>query len=129
MGNVYFQRNTVFRFLIAVPQGSWTIFHEPNNPTPWIGIEWHRNPTDSTADIKYTNIDPNSDENGGYIFYGTTSDSIYNAFYEIYNKGKNNTTSIKWNIETHEGRVRDLKHFGDNEWHCWDSNLEDIDCP
>lgn len=114
---------------LAVTEGTWTLFHEPNDPNPWIGIEWHRNPADSTADIKYTNIDPNSDENGGYIYYGSNSDGIYNAFYEIYNKGKNNITSIKWNIETYEGRVRDFNHFGDNEWHCWDSNLDDIECP
>jgi hypothetical protein len=114
---------------LAVTEGTWTIFHEPNNPSPWIGIQWHRNPVDGTADIKYTNIEPNSNENGGYIYYGTNSDGIYNAFYEIYNKGKDNTTSIKWNIETHEGQVRDLNHFGDNNWHCWDSNLDDIDCP
>lgn len=110
-------------------EGTWTIFHQPNDPTPWIGIEWYRNPEDSTGDIKYTNIVPNGAENGGFIHYGIVTGDIYDAFYEIFNKGKNNTTSIKWNRNSHEGRVMDMLHFGNNDWHCWDSSLEDIDCP
>ena len=98
-------------------EGTWTINHQPGNPE------------DSTANIKYTNIIPNHDENGGYIYYGIQNDSLYDAFYNIYNKGKDNLTSIQWNRNTYEGRVRDSLHFGDYEWHCWDSNLVDIECP
>lgn len=109
-------------------EGTWTINFEPNNPTPWIGIEWHRNPADSTADIRYTNIVPGGAENGGYIHYGKTDNVIYNAFYEIFNKGEDNMTSIKWNLSSHNGRVKDSKHFGDSDWHCWDENLQDVVC-
>jgi len=110
-------------------QGTWTINAEPNNPTPWIGIEWERNTSDSTGNIKFTNIVPNGNENGGYIYFGITTDAYYDAFYEIYNKGKENLISIKWNRTTHAGRVMDENHFGDSEWHCWDENLTNIDCP
>lgn len=110
-------------------EGTWTIYNDPTNLSPWIGIEWHRNPDNNTADIKYTNILEGDDEYGGYIFYGKTADAIYNAFYEIFNKGKDNTTSVKWNLTTHEGQVKDSLYFGDSNWHCWDSNLDDIDCP
>lgn len=109
--------------------GTWTIFAEPANPTPWIGIVWNRNPIDSTGDIKYTNIKPNDGENGGYIFYGVTTDDPYDVFYEIFNKGKDNTISIKWNKDSHIGSVRDSSHFDNFEWYCWDENHEDIDCP
>lgn len=108
--------------------GTWTLFTEPNNPTPLIGIEWERNKEDSTGSIKYTNIIPNGPENGGYIYHGVTADLDYDAFYEIYNKGKNNVIRIRWNRQTHEGRVQDNQHFGNEEWHCWNSNLENIDC-
>lgn len=108
--------------------GTWTLYAEPNNPTELLGIEWERNKEDSTGNIKYTNIIPNGAENGGYIFYGTMNDHDYDAFYEINNKGQNNITSIKWNRTTHEGRVKDMNHFGNDQWHCWDSNQNNIDC-
>ena len=113
---------------IFATEGSWTINHEPNNPTPWIGIEWSRNLEDSTGNIKYTNIISGGSENGGYIFFGTTKDPIYDTFYEIFNKGENNITSIKWNRTSHIGRVKDTKHFGNSDWHCWDESLQDVIC-
>lgn len=114
---------------LLATEGTWTINAEPNNPTPWIGIEWERNTSDSTGNIKFTNIVPNGNENGGYIYFGTTTNDDYNAFYEIYNRGMDNLISIQWNRNTHTGRVMDENHFGDSEWHCWDENLTNIDCP
>lgn len=113
---------------VLAKEGEWIINFEPNNPKPFLGIEWHRNPADGSADIKYTNIVPGGAENGGYITYGKTNDQTYNAFYEIFNKGDDNMTSIKWNLTSHIGRVKDPKHFGDSDWHCWDENLQDVVC-
>ncbi|MCB0750279.1 MAG: hypothetical protein KDC52_02265, partial [Ignavibacteriae bacterium] len=90
---------------LLATHGTWTLFFEPFNPTPWIEIEWERNIQESTANIKYTNIIPNAADNGGYIYYGITDDLDYDAFYEILNKAKENTISIKWNRTSHEGRV------------------------
>ena len=83
---------------------------------------------DNSGSIKYTNIVPNGEENGGYIFFELTSDEDYNAYCEIYKKSQNNTITVKWNRDSKEGRVKDPAHFGDEEWHCWDTNFEDIDC-
>jgi hypothetical protein len=112
----------------AGTQGTWTLYAGPTEPTPLIGIEWHRNPETQTGDIKYTNIVPDGPENGGYIFYGTTDGTPYDAFYDIYNKGLDNHTEIEWNHSTIEGRVRDWDHFEDHAWHCWDSSRNDTDC-
>ena len=57
-----------------------------------IGIEWHRDTEAGTADIKYTNIVPGGPENGGYIHFGVTGGYPHDAFYDIYNKGKENHT-------------------------------------
>ena len=108
--------------------GTWTFFTEPKNPEPWLGIEWEYNKSDSTGSIKYTDIHDKSDGKGGYINYGLVADSTYDAFFNIYDAKKDNLISIKWNRETHEGRVKDFKHFGDDEWYCWNSNLENIEC-
>lgn len=110
-------------------EGNWTLYKQPDDPTPVLGIDWHRNLQDRTADIKYMNIIPNDPENGGYIFYGVTNDPTYDGFYEIYHKGKDNHTDIKCNLSGKNGRVRDPLHFGDNDWHCWNQDLQDIECP
>lgn len=107
--------------------GTWTLYNKPSDPTELLGIEWNR-ATDSTGNIKYTNIVPNGPENGGYIFYGNDSSSDLNAYYNIYNKGQDNLIQIEWSQANQNGRVKDTKKFGDDAWHCWDETHHDIDC-
>jgi hypothetical protein len=114
---------------LFLTEGTWTLNKHPEEPIPFVGIEWHRNIADSTADIKYTNIEPGGAENGGYIFYGVTTDTTYDAFYDIYNKSADNLIDIEWNLTGKDGRVKDPVHFQDEEWHCWDGEWQDIECP
>jgi len=110
----------------ALTAGTWTVYKNPNDATPFVGITWNR-ANDETADIEYKNIIPSGAENGGYIKYGLTNNDL-NAFYKIYNKGKDNLTDIEWNTTNKNGHVMDSLKFGDTNWHCWDSNLQDVDC-
>jgi hypothetical protein len=114
---------------LPLTEGTWTLNKNPNEPVPFMGIEWHRNLQQSTADIKYTNIVPGGAENGGYISYGSTTGGEYDRFYDIFNKGLDNHTDIEWDHTTKEGRVMDAHHFQDSQWHCWNGLLEDITCP
>ena len=109
-----------------VTEGWWALNKDPDDPEPFISIEWHRAQDGSTGDIKYTNVEPGSPGNGGYIHYGIVT-SLYDAFYDIYHVEDDNHTDIEWGRATWEGRVKDPAHFGDDEWHYWDSNLEDTD--
>lgn len=109
-------------------EGTWTLNKDPDDATPFIGIEWHRNPQDETGDIKYTNVVPGGPENGGYIFHGITGET-FDAFYDIFNKGQENLTTIEWSRVSKDGRVKDPAHFGDEDWHCWDTDLQDVECP
>lgn len=113
---------------IPATEGSWTLYKSPEDQLPMIEIVWHRTPGQGTGDIRYTNVIPNGPENGGYIYYGKSKNDVYDAFYHIYNKGKDNLTVIEWNSTMKNGRVKDTQHFGDNDWHCWDRNLQDVDC-
>lgn len=108
-------------------EGTWTLNNHADDPTPLVGIEWHRSPTTETGDIRYTNIIPDGPENGGYIYFGVIEDTL-DAFYEIYNKGADNTIEIEWNRSTKVGRIRDNAHFADDQWHCWDGTLQDTEC-
>jgi hypothetical protein len=113
---------------LPVTSGFWVLKDKPFVPTDLLRIDWHRNLENNTGDIKYTNIIPGGAENGGFISF-TVSESIeFDRAYQIFNKGKNETTYIEWNHVTLEGRVKDSIHFGNNDWHCWDSQLINTDC-
>lgn len=107
--------------------GQWILNNNPTSPNPLLQIDWKKSSL-GVADIKYMNVVPGGAENGGYIQYGIVSDTTYNAFYDIYNKGKNNYTNIKWNRTSYAGRVKDSLHFGDTNWHCWNTILQNDTC-
>ncbi len=114
---------------LTLTEGSWTLNRDPALRNPFISIEWHRDPVANTADLTYTNIIPGDHENGGYITFGSTADTRYDRFYDIYNAGLDNLTEIEWNHTTLAGRIRDSNLFGDTDWNCWDTLLENTDCP
>jgi len=114
---------------LPATEGTWTLNKDPNLPTSFLFIEWHRNTTEGTADVKYTNIIPVTTENGSYIFYGKTNEVLHNRFYQIFGAEENRLIDIKWNYEQYFGRVKDSIYFEDSNWHCWDDRLDDTDCP
>jgi len=105
--------------------GSWTLKKTPDNPTPLLQIDWNHDKATDTGDVKYTNVEPGGPENGGYIFYGNNSGGEYDAFYDIFNKGADDLIEVEWKREIHNGRVKNLNHFGNLDWHYWDSDLQD----
>lgn len=114
---------------LPATEGTWTLNKDPNLPSPFLYIEWHRNTQEETADIKYTKLSPTLPENESSIFYGKTNEIPYNRFYQIFNADENSLIDIKWNYELHFGRINDPIHFEDELWHCWDETLNDIVCP
>jgi hypothetical protein len=109
-------------------KGYWVLKDKPSNPNDFLRIDWQRNPTNETGDIKYTNIVPGGAENGGYISFEVSKGETYNSSYVIFNKGKNETTYIEWSSTTKAGHAKDPLYFKDSNWHCWDSNLNNITC-
>ncbi len=113
---------------VSGTKGTWTLYDNPTDKQKLLGIIWDRN-SDSTGNIKYLNIVPRGPENGGYIAYGNDNNTDLNAWYDIYNKGKDNHTNIEWNTTVKNGRVKDINHFGNDLWQCWDESQKDVDCP
>ncbi len=108
--------------------GQWILYKSPDENHELLQIDWTRNNDNNTGSLKYTNIEPDGAENGGYIYYGNDQGGDYDAYYDIYNKGKDNLTEIDYNTTYHNGRVKDPQFFGDSLWHCWDENFFNVDC-
>lgn len=107
---------------------NWTLNHNPNAPESLIAIEYERINIDGNEQITYTNVIPNSADNGDFITYYLNTDATFDANYDIFRTQQNNMTAIKWNRMTKDGRVKDPVKFGNDDWHCWDVELQDVDC-
>jgi len=108
--------------------GTWSLNMNPSEATSFIDIEWNQTAGRETFDTRFTNVITGAPENGSYIFHGVTEDPVYDAFYQVYGVVNDNLTEIEWNRTTKEGRTRDPLYFGDSDWHCWDSDLNDVAC-
>ena len=108
-------------------EAQWTLSHSPQNPVEYLDITYQKDFETDVKSIRYSVIDPANDLFNGFIDFGIDPDSDLDAHYTI---SKNDTTTfIEWNTETHGGRVKDQRKFGDDLWHCWDTMLQDVDCP
>lgn len=107
--------------------GHWILKQSQVIDSDYLRIDWTKTGTE-IATIKYTNIITNHAEYGGYIEYGINADTDYNAYYDIYAKSIDNLTSIKWHRTNKYGRVSDPAFYGDEDWRCWNTLLEDSDC-
>ena len=113
---------------LTATAGFWTMNLRPLEPTPFLQIDWQRDSDDQSIEITYTNIVPDGDENGSYIYQAFNQQLPYTGMYDIYRASTENLVEIKWNRETLEGRINDQQHFNDSDWHCWDAHLDDCEC-
>ena len=109
---------------IARTAGTWTLYENPRSPNKVLSIVWTKDWSNGTGDITYTNIRSNDAGNGDYIQYGITSDTDFDAFYDIYDYSKTNLVNINYNRETHNGSI-----CLNGTCYCWDELLQDITCP
>lgn len=107
--------------------GYWILNESPENPNPLIRINWIQN-NNGVSGIEYINIKDGSPDEHSYISYGF-ADGELDRHYRIYTMRYDNLTEIEWNHTDFRGRTKDAWHFEDIDWHCWDTNLQDITCP
>jgi hypothetical protein len=114
---------------LPATEGFWILKTSPTDPTDLIRIDWSRDVSAGTHAVRYTNIVPDGPENGGYIDTQYTNDTPYDHIWDLYNKGQDNHTYIEWSSTGGEGRIKDSNHFGDEDWHCWDIDHINSECP
>ena len=113
---------------IAATEGYW-IFYSRNDQKEKLRVEWTYNYSDSTGTAKYIIIDQDANNYNSYLYYGNNLTGLYNCFFDIVNTADTSSVEIQWHNQTKIGRIKSIKYFGDDAWHCWDENLQDCTCP
>jgi hypothetical protein len=110
--------------------GTWTINEGPGNQAPLIQIDWTKT-GGAVATVKYTYVKTGAFKDS-YIEYGLTENTL-NGYYNIHawdaNKIKFVDVNIEWSTSNHNGHIKAIDYFQDSNWHCWDQNGNDIQCP
>ncbi|MDX9928588.1 MAG: hypothetical protein RBS37_01915 [Bacteroidales bacterium] len=118
--------------------GQWILNYSNQFPEPLLQIDWTKSGT-TVNSVKYTYIREQKDDRSpdpfknSTIQYGTTSASL-NAFFTIHIYEPLVIQDfvdvfIEWNTTAGNGRVKALYKFGDNAWHCWDIDKNNVTCP
>lgn len=108
--------------------GTWTLNESPTVQQGLLQIDWTKT-SSGIGTVKYTYLKTGSFKNS-YIEYGKTTgtyDSYYNISY--YDGTAFSAMNVEWSSTNYSGRVKCPLWFGDNNWHCWNSNLVNITCP
>jgi len=114
---------------LPATEGFWILKRSPAIQEDLLQIDWSRNISAGTHGAKFTNIVPSGPLNGSYIDTQYTKGTPYDHIWDLYNNGEDNHTYIEWSSTIKEGRVKNSNYFGDNDWHCWDSDLMNVTCP
>lgn len=108
-------------------EADWTLNQSPQSPVSFLSVHFEKDYETEVANIRYTVVDEGNDLYNGYIDYGLDPSLDLDAHYTLFKNGA--ATYIEWSTETKAGRVMDEAQFADAEWHCWDTQLQDVTCP
>jgi len=103
-------------------RANWTFYK--NGTTSVLEVGWNKDFETEAADLTYTYTETDMTETGSYIKWEYIPGGVYDAAYTI--SMAEGTSNIEWNIITIEGRVMAPVFFGDEVWHCWDSQANGL---
>ncbi len=108
----------------------WELVNNPVDNIPFLRIDWNRLGSGATEwyTTKYTIIDPDNPSHLDWISYMVSPSEFFRVF-TLFDVSEWMQAQIEFYVNTHEGKIKDPWFFGDEEWHCWDTNLMDVICP
>ena len=107
--------------------GSWTLYESFANPTPWLSAEWEKSDVDGKANVTFT-VEKEGNSLNSSISYTASATGDFNRSVVIVDTHADNTITVDWHSVEKNGRVKSAAHFQDDAFHCWDSQLQDVDC-
>ncbi len=105
---------------------SWTLNKNAFNVTPYLDVTWSKSAT--KQEIKYTSIDAGTAGVGSYIEYGVDTTLAFESYYNIFAAENNHDVAIIWNKTSKEGKVKEEKHYLDNDYRCWNTTQTNAVC-
>ena len=99
-----------------------------NTYLKFLKIDWNII-SENEKEIQFTNILTDNSKNGSFIFYKDSVDSQYNVYLDFFDKATDNHSFIEYNKTSFSGRIKDEQYYGDTDWHCWDTERLDTNCP
>jgi predicted small lipoprotein YifL len=111
--------------------GQWILTQSQAEQVPMLQIDWEKTGSE-IGSVIYTYIKTGEAFKDSYIEYGKTTgdlDAFYNVHFWETNRAKFVDVNIKWSTTLYNGRVKSLEYFQNENWHCWDGNGNDTDCP
>jgi hypothetical protein len=116
--------------------GQWVLYHSAAFPEKTIQIDWKKE-AEKVGEIKYTYVREKNDQGEQDKFKGSTlSYGLQNKEFDIFvnvhaysaQELKFIDTAIEWSSTTYNGHVKAEGFFNDTNWHCWDSQGNDVVC-
>jgi len=109
--------------------GQWILNQSSSAQVPVLRIDWTKSAT-SAGKVTYTIVKTGDPLNTSYIEYGLTSNTL-NAYYKVhyFNDIKFSDLNAEWSTTTKNGRVKCVDYLGDDLWHCWGENKDNVVCP
>ena len=116
--------------------GQWILYHSAGFPEKTVQIDWKRE-GEKVGEIKYTYIREKNDQRqtdnfkGSNIAYGLQKGD-FDIYVNVHAYNVSITsfsdTFIEWSSTNYSGHVKSEQFFKDSNWHCWDSQGNDINC-
>jgi hypothetical protein len=116
--------------------GRWELYHSNVFPEKTILIDWKRE-NETVGEIMYTYVREKNDQREKDNFNGSTlTYGLQEGEFDIYvyvhawdtQINQFNDTFIEWSRSAYNGHVKSENFFNDNNWHCWDSQGNDVVC-
>lgn len=107
--------------------GYWLLNRDGDNPTTYLRADWEKS-GDGIGTIRYTSVETGAELEDSYIEYSQTNNSDFNRSYDIYIDKDDNRVEIDWHHENGNGRIKNPRFYGDDNFRCWDTDFQDVDC-
>lgn len=107
--------------------GYWLLNRDGDNPVTYIRADWEKSGS-GIGFVKYTSVETGAYLEDSYIEYAQTNGSDFNRSYDIYIEKDDNMVEIDWHHENGNGRIKNPKFYGDDNYRCWGADFQDEDC-
>ncbi len=116
--------------------GQWILYQSAEFPNKFLQIDWQKE-GENIGQVMYTYVREKDNQNMTDLYNGSTltyglQEGELDAYVNIHVYSTQVTDftdiDIEWNRTNFNGHIKSDFFYSDTNWHCWDSDGNDIDC-